>query len=167
VKRSFRLFLIFSILIFIDIISKYLVHFFVNKMSWIYPFYPFGGIKVFDFNWISFSINNVENTGAAWGILSNYSTILFYLRVVIVIGLIIYLFLNKDLKKDLPLILIISGAIGNILDYIFYKKVIDMFHFTFFGSSYGIFNFADALITVGIIWLFFLFLLGKNKKNEN
>jgi len=134
-------------------------------MSWLYPFYPYGGIGIFkDFLGISFSINYVDNTGAAWGLLAKYPHFLFSIRIFIVIGLLIYLAkFNFDKAKDLPLLLIITGAIGNILDFIFYRKVIDMFHFNFWGYSYPIFNLADAMITVGIVWLFITFFKKKIK----
>jgi signal peptidase II len=164
VKKNFKYLSIFFILLFIDIITKFWVHFYVNKMSWMHPFYPFGGIGVFEnFLGISFSLNNVENTGAGWGIFSSYPLALFIFRVVVVIGLIIFLlFYNKDKKKNTPLLLIITGAIGNIIDFILYRKVIDMFHFNFWGYSYGIFNIADSMITIGIIYLFIILL----KKND-
>ena len=165
-NRYVKLFIIFFILIVLDISSKYYVHHHIAKMSWLYPFYPFGGIGVFkDFLGISFSINYVENTGAAWGLLAKYPYGLFSIRIVIVIGLIIYLArFNKDKAKDLPLLLIITGALGNILDFIFYRKVIDMFHVNFWGYSYPIFNLADAMITIGIIWLFITFFKKPFKK---
>jgi len=168
VKRGLKLLIIFCVLIILDIASKYYVSHFIEKMSWKHPFYPFGGIGVFkDFFGISFAINYVVNTGAAWGLFSKFPKFLFFLRIVIVIGLVIYLgFYNKDKKKDIPLALIITGAIGNIIDFIFYKKVIDMFHFVFWGYSYPIFNLADAMISIGIIWLFFTFFEKKMKRKK-
>lgn len=170
-KKWIKLLSFLVILILIDMGSKYYVLHHVEKMSWMHPFFPYGGIGIFkDFYGISFSINLVENTGAAWGIFSKYPHVLFYVRIAIIIGLVIYLIgFSKDRKKEIPLILIISGAVGNILDYIFYQKVIDMFHFRFGDYSYPVFNFADFLITMGIIWLFFLVLLNKikRKRNEN
>ena len=170
-KKRIKLLSIFIFLIIIDIYTKYYVFHNVEKMSWTYPFYPYGGMGVFkDFLGISFSINLVENTGAAWGIFSNYSHILFFIRVIIIIGLVIYIAIfNKDRSREMPLVLIIAGAIGNILDFVFYGKVIDMFHFRFWGYSYPVFNFADFLITLGTIWLFFTYLFYKimRKTNEN
>ena len=167
-KRWTKLLILFFILLIIDFISKYYVQLNVAKMSWVHPFYPFGGIGVFkDFFGIIFSINFVENTGAAWGIFSKYPSILFYVRSVIVLGLILYLILfNLDKRKNIPFILIITGALGNILDYIFYRKVIDMFHFRFWGYSYPIFNFADVFITTGIIWLLITFFMQKYSREN-
>jgi signal peptidase II len=170
-KKCLKGLSIFIFFILIDIITKYYVFHYVSKMNFAYPFYPYGGIGVFhDFLGIDFSINLVENTGAAWGVFSMYPFILFFIRVLIISGLVFYLLIfNKDTRKEIPLLLIITGAMGNVLDFIFYRKVIDMFHFNFWGYSYPVFNIADSLITVGIIWLFLIFLLNKimSKKNEN
>jgi Lipoprotein signal peptidase len=52
--------------------------------------------------------------------------------------------------------LIVTGAIGNAFDYWRYGHVIDFLHFTFWGSSFPVFNLADAYITLGAISLFLL-----------
>lgn len=157
--------LITFFLLILDIITKSLTHFFLPKMSWLILDYPYGGIGIFHFGKITLSLNHVENTGAAWGIFSNYSILLFFLRILIVIFLIVYL-LNKQLSfvRSLPYCLIITGAIGNILDYIFYGHVIDMIHFKFFSYSFPVFNLADSMISIGIIWLMIdAYLFHKNK----
>ena len=165
-KRLLKLGLFFLVLLILDLSLKSYVFHNVSKMSWMHPFYPYGGIGVFEnFLGVSFSINHVENTGAAWGILSNYTKSLFILRIVIVVALGIYIgFFNKNRKTDFPFLLIITGAIGNILDFFFYGKVIDMFHFIFFGYSYPVFNLADAMITIGIGWLIVVFIMQNFKK---
>jgi signal peptidase II len=158
-KKLFLFLIIFVFFLLLDIFSKYLVYKNIPVMGWQNPIYPYGGIGIFkNFLSISFSIVHVQNTGAAWGILSDYTNLLFYLRILIVIFLVIYiLFFNKDKKKDLPLFLITTGAIGNILDIILYNKVIDMFYFRFYKFSYPVFNLADAMITVGIIYLIIIY----------
>ena len=170
-KKWIKILNILILLIIADIGLKYYVVHHVDKMNWMHPFYPYGGIGVFkDFYKISFSINLVENTGAAWGVFSNYPKILFGVRIVIITGLILYLaFFNSDRRREIPLVLIISGALGNIIDFVLYGKVIDMFHFIFDTYSFPVFNFADSLITIGIIWLLISSLLEKiqGKRNEN
>ncbi|NGX56947.1 MAG: Lipoprotein signal peptidase [Candidatus Anoxychlamydiales bacterium] len=164
-KRLIKFFVILFLLLFLDIISKYLVYKNIPVMGWNYPFYPYGGIGIFkNILGISFSIVHVQNTGAAWGVFSNYTTLLFFLRILIVIFLIIYLlFFNKDKKKDIPLTLITTGAIGNIIDFIAYKKVIDMFYFKIFKFSYPVFNLADAMISIGIVYLILIYIFQKKK----
>jgi len=156
---------VFLLLLIFDAALKYHVFTSIPKMSFLHPFYPYGGIGVFkDFLGIQFSINHVENLGAAWGMLSEYSTLLFYVRVVVVLCLMVYLVLfNRVRRREFPLLLIITGAVGNILDYILYGHVIDMFHFKFWNYSYPVFNLADAMITIGIIWLLVLSFVSSKK----
>ena len=106
---------------------------------------------------IDFFIQYVTNRGAAWGMLASLYKPLLIVRVLVIIGLLAYL-LNEapPFKKGLYLVLILAGAIGNVLDSFLYGYVIDMFHFVFWGRSYGIFNFADAMIFIGSLGLIFM-----------
>jgi signal peptidase II len=147
-----------SLLLILDIAIKHFVYTSIPMMSWSYPFYPYGGVPVFhDFLGINFSINHIANMGAAWGILSSYSTYLLYFRIIVVIILALYIILFlRDRNKVLPLSVIVVGAVGNILDYMFYGHVIDMFHFNFWGYSFPLFNLADAMICMGVFGMFFI-----------
>jgi signal peptidase II len=141
----------------LDFTTKYLTQRFI-PLSYLFSHsYPYGGIGVFkDFLGIEFSINYATNKGAAWGMLSDFQPYLLALRIVLVLSLLVYvIFFNTDWRRRLPLVLIIAGAFGNILDYFIYGHVIDMFHFILWGYDYPIFNIADSSIFIGIIWLFF------------
>lgn len=116
--------------------------------------YPFGGVAIFDFSAISFSLNKVVNTGIACGLFQGFPALLLGLRLCIIAGLFAFLFL-RPLKSPLPLWLIAAGALGNVVDMIFYGWVVDFLHFRFFGWSFPIFNLADSLITVGAALLLF------------
>lgn len=156
-KKWIKLIAVSLVLLTIDILSKWYVHTHVPKMSWLHPLYPYGGIGVFkDIFGIGFSINYVQNPGAAWGTFSSYSNYLLIFRAIITLGLVIYLIVkNPGVKKAFGICLILTGAIGNILDHIVYGFVVDMFYFTFGSYSFPVFNVADALISIGIVWLLF------------
>lgn len=94
---------------------------------------------------IDFFIQYVTNRGGAWGMLASWHTPLLIFRIVVILGLIGYLIY----KRNVFIVLILAGAIGNVIDSFLYGHVIDMFHFVFWGRSYGIFNFADAMIFLG------------------
>lgn len=150
-------------IIFIDQLSKALTFYFlpvIHSQSYVYPY---GGVGLFkNFLGIEFSLNHMTNFGAAWGAFGDYQLALLVFRIALIAFLIIYLFrLNKEKSWQLPLILIISGAIGNVSDYFIYGYVIDMFHFIFWGFDYPVFNIADAAICIGIGWLCFLSLFKK------
>lgn len=142
----------------LDMVTKYYTQAYLPVAAVSSPYYPYGGIAVFEnFYGIQFSINHATNSGAAWGILRDYQHVLLVFRIVLVIGLSIYaLFFNKNSWCHLPFALILSGAIGNIVDYFLYGHVVDMFHFVFWGWNYPVFNVADSAIFVGIAWLFLM-----------
>ena len=118
-------------------------------------FYPYGGVGVFsDFFGVSFSLNYVVNTGAAWGLFAGHSGLLFAFRFAIILGLVIYLLSSRRSSSPKFLLwLVVVGATGNAIDYALYGYVIDFFHFVFWGHSFPIFNLADSYITLGVLGL--------------
>lgn len=103
-----------------------------------------------------FYITYVKNTGAAWSILSGKQTFLIIFSI-IVIALIIFYLVKKKSYLNLEVIgysLLLSGALGNLIDRILYGYVIDYFSFYIFSYSFPIFNFADSCIVIGIVLLF-------------
>jgi signal peptidase II len=156
-----------ALLVFgLDFFSKSYVHQTIPLASYSYPY---GGIGVFqDFYGIEFSIVHVINTGAAWGFLSSMQDYLPYLRLLIVGSMLVYLFFFKAKKSlQVPFVLIIAGALGNICDYFLYGHVVDMFHFKFWGHVYPIFNVADSAIFCGIVWLMLQSFFKKRANNEH
>lgn len=155
----------FLALLLLDAAVKYWTYCSVPRMN-LFHSYPYGGIGVFeDFFGISFSLNRLENKGAAWGLFANYSGLLLAIRCVVVLGLFFYaLFMNQDAKKNFPFLLILSGATGNIFDFIIYGYVIDLFHFNFWGYTFPIFNLADSFISIGVTLLLLPALFEKRKK---
>ncbi len=138
-----------------DYVSKALVAFLLEPPQYSSPVFPFGGIGVFkNFLGIDFCIHHVTNKGAAWGLLSAYQEILLLFRICVIIGLIVYMIRSPKAKAFyIPLVLIITGAMGNVIDYFLYGHVVDMFHFILWGYSYPVFNIADSSIFCGIAWI--------------
>ncbi len=140
----------------LDIYSKQWAVEYLPRIHW-HQGYPFGGIGVFELGGVTFSLNFVTNAGAAWGIFAQYTGSLFIIRLAVICGLIFFLALfNKGKMPIFPMWLIVTGALGNAFDYWRYGLVIDFFHFTFWGSSFPVFNLADSYITLGAASLFLL-----------
>lgn len=99
------------------------------------------------------NITYVRNTGAAWSILDNNTWIVTVISLLIIIGIIYYVYRNRVSKKILKMGygLILGGAIGNFIDRIVYGYVIDFIDIDIFGWNYPIFNLADMFIVVGVI----------------
>lgn len=145
-------------ILLLDQLTKFLTYQFIPPMDHVFYRYPYGGIGVFyHVLGIDFSINYMTNKGAAWGVLGNYQILLIFVRITLVIGLLIYLYkFNRHTSWQIPLVLIITGAIGNVLDFFIYGHVIDMLHFVFWGYDFPVFNIADSAISIGIFSLFLL-----------
>jgi lipoprotein signal peptidase len=134
-------------LLSLDILTKILALQHIPPLG--YGPYPFGGIPIFSFLGVTCSLNYITNTGAAWGLFSDYSGLLFILRSLIILALLFFV------PKKFPLWLVVMGAIGNAIDYCVYGHVIDFIHFTFFDHTFPIFNVADSCITIGVFTLLF------------
>lgn len=54
----------------------------------------------------------------------------------------------------IALILVFSGAIGNLIDRILYQEVIDFLDFFYGSYHWPAFNVADSCITIGVLLMF-------------
>ena len=115
---------------------------------------------------------NIElywNTGIAFGLFSfseNYLYNLLTFVIVIVIMIVIFMiFISKDFKKY-PLLMILGGALGNLVDRIFFKAVPDFIDFHIQNFHWFIFNVADIFISLGIIFMILLEIIANNKNYE-
>lgn len=143
------------VVLLIDYYTKAKTDQFLPRMSESSPFYPYGGLAVFqNFLGIEFSISHTINKGAAWGLGSNFQMPLLYLRMALIGALFVYtIFYNNKPMLTFPLVLILAGALGNVVDYFLYGHVVDMFHFVLWGYDFPVFNVADISIFLGIVWL--------------
>ena len=111
-----------------------------------------------------FNLTYVRNTGAAFGIFAGSHEVFrrpFLIGVSIVaIGFILVML--RRLREDatglaVALAFILGGAIGNLIDRIFYGEVIDFLDVYWSTYHWPAFNVADSFITIGVtITLFYL-----------
>lgn len=110
------------------------------------------------------SLTYLENRGAAFGIFKNKKFFLVGLTSLVIAFMIYYLLKNKDISKymKISLILIISGAIGNLIDRITKGYVVDFIHFYIKNIfDWPVFNVADIFVVCGTILLGAIILLAK------
>jgi signal peptidase II len=103
-----------------------------------------------------FSFSYLENRGAAFGIFQNNVMPLAVITSLVILGLIVYLVKYRPQSKVLrySLALIISGAIGNLIDRIVYRFVVDFILLHYKDVYYyPTFNVADMFVVVGTILL--------------
>ncbi len=114
-----------------------------------------------------FYITNVNNTGAAWGMLPNRTDLLILLTIVVIIVLLQYL---KSFKKSSNNIIafgiLLGGIIGNFIDRLFIGYVKDFLELTIFNYNFPIFNISDMCIVIGAILLIIAIINGEDK-NES
>ena len=91
----------------------------------------------------------VQNTGAAFGMLSGMMSVLAIISIAFCIGMIIFWIIKKPTHKLLctSLALIFAGALGNGIDRVAYGFVVDFIETTFI--EFPVFNIADIGVTVG------------------
>ncbi len=107
----------------------------------------------------SFNLTLVYNHGAAFSVLSDEGgwQRWFLSAIAILVSVMIIVWLRN--VKDTPLInriglaLILGGALGNLIDRLYYGYVIDFLDFHFSGWHFPAFNIADSAITCGAIAL--------------
>ncbi len=101
-----------------------------------------------------FNITYQRNNGAAFSMLRGKTSFLTITTVVIIIAALVYIIVKKPKHNMLlmSLTLILSGAVGNLIDRICDKAVVDFLDFKLI--NFPVFNVADCAIVIGGILLF-------------
>ncbi len=104
-----------------------------------------------------FSLVNIHNSGAAFGILEN-ARWLFIILAVVFTALVVFALVRNIVRQPLgrwSAVLVTAGALGNLIDRIMNGYVVDMFRLDF--MNFAVFNIADIFITVcGILFVIYL-----------
>lgn len=104
-----------------------------------------------------FYLTHVHNEGAAWSMFSGNTIFLILIAVMVLFFIYYFLLRGKkfDMKDTIIYSLLIGGIIGNLIDRIVFKYVIDYLDFIFGSYSFPVFNFADICIVLSVIILLF------------
>lgn len=115
-----------------------------------------------------FNITHIHNPGGAFGFLagnsSNLRFALFTCASVAAIGIVFYFYAKLPsgyawLRAALTLIF--AGAIGNLIDRLRFREVIDFLDFYLGSLHWPAFNIADSAITIGILIFIYHILFNK------
>ena len=164
--------LITAVLLAADLISKHVVSAFLAHNGGSYDVIE----KVLTFRYS-------ENTGAAFGIFDNARVALcvFVAFIVLaIIGFMVYHIVKGKHKDKGALLLhvslsfIVAGGLGNLIDRIAFGYVRDFIEYTFiytlFKKNFAICNFADVVLTIGVIlllvYLIAFYAFASTKKQE-
>lgn len=116
-----------------------------------------------------FRITYVRNEGAAWSLFSGNQIFLLLVTVIAVV-LIYQLFLkNAKLSKIEQMIYgsLLGGIFGNFIDRLLRGFVIDFLDFNIGSYNYPIFNFADIMIVISVLFMIIIGIKeGKHGNNK-
>ena len=138
---------IILVIFFLDRISKlYVIH--QDKLNF--------NSEIYSSKFLN--IHLIWNEGIAFGLFSanehNLYNLLTFL-IISVILIILYMLIKSEGLKKYALLMIFSGAIGNVFDRITYRAVPDFIDFHVENFHWFIFNVADIFITIGVICLIY------------
>jgi signal peptidase II len=97
------------------------------------------------------------NSGVSFSFLSNHDiitpTFLLVFNSLIILGLCIWIIRVKEFFIQIPLCLIVGGALGNIVDRMLYGAVVDFIDFHIDTWHFAVFNMGDSFISIGMFLL--------------
>lgn len=149
-------YLIAAFIIILDQITKWLV---VSKMHF--------GESITVIENILY-ITSHRNRGAAWGILQGQMWLFYAITLIVIVGIIYYM--QKAVKGKpllgLALAFMLGGAIGNFIDRVIRKEVVDFIHTFIFGYNFPVFNIADSSLVIGVALLMIQMLREERETKE-
>lgn len=105
----------------------------------------------------------VRNTGAAFGILRNFTFIFIFAAIFIIIYIGYLIFTKQHLKVNPYMLgIFLGGSIGNLIDRLRFGYVVDFIDI----HIWPVFNIADSAITISVCWFLILMLKNKNASNS-
>jgi signal peptidase II len=157
-KKYLILFTTFTLLVFLDFLTKA----YISSTMLLHESFPV--IEGF------FNITYVRNPGAAFSFLADapaaFRSIFFVTVTSLAILLILY-FIVKDTFEDprmtFGLTMIMSGAVGNLIDRVRLGEVVDFIDLYIGSYHWPAFNVADSAITMGAFLLLLDIFKGKKK----
>jgi signal peptidase II len=149
-------YLIAILIILLDQISKWLI---VSRMD-------FGDSITIINNFLY--ITSHRNRGAAWGILQGQMWLFYVITLIVIFAIIFYM--QKAAKGKwllgVSLAFMLGGAIGNFIDRVIRKEVVDFIHTYIFGYNFPVFNIADSALCIGVVLLMIVMLRDERETKE-
>lgn len=119
-----------------------------------------------------FNITKAYNYGAAFSFLDNEGgwQRWFFTAISLIVSIVLTVWLYRMTRLErwlsLAIALILGGAVGNLIDRMFYGYVVDFIQVYWNTSYFPSFNIADAAISCGTVLLLGLTLFEKNPDDE-
>jgi len=118
-----------------------------------------------------FDIVHARNQGAAFGVLRDSSIRLPFLIGVSLLAAVVIVFVFRKLRPDQKLSawglsLVLSGAVGNLIDRIRFGEVVDFLSVHWHEHYWPAFNVADSAICIGVGLLALDMILEEKRKKK-
>ena len=106
------------------------------------------------------------NKGVAFSMLAFLGDNLKWVQLVLIVGIIIYIFYEGYLKQYAFAIgLIVGGALGNVYDRFIHEGVVDYIAWHC-GFDFAVFNYADMMINLGVAIILLMTFLEYRKEKK-
>lgn len=106
----------------------------------------------------------VYNKGVAFSMFAFLDESLKYIQLVLILGIFGYIIYLRQVCYAFPAGLMLGGAFSNIYDRFIHGGVVDMVYWHC-GFDFAVFNFADVMIDVAVVWILVLNFKPKFCKN--
>lgn len=106
----------------------------------------------------------VYNKGVAFSMFAFLDEWLKYIQLVIIAGVLGYIIYLKKVCFAIPAGFLIGGALSNVYDRFIHGGVVDMVYWHC-GFDFAVFNFADVMIDIAVVWILLLNFKPKLCKN--
>lgn len=107
------------------------------------------------------------NKGVAFSMFAFLEGNLKYIQIAMMLAGVMYLALNKEVFADyyLPVSILFAGGISNIYDRFNHEGVVDYVYWHC-GFDFAIFNLADVLIDIAVIWIIYINYQNEKKREK-
>ncbi len=113
-----------------------------------------------------FQLYYLKNFGVGFSML-NGNKILILLISIALLYFVIKMLIDQDyIKYRIPLLMILAGGLGNLIDRIFRGFVVDYLDFQIFNYDFPVFNFADVLLVIGSVVIIVLMIIEEGGKKN-
>jgi signal peptidase II len=145
------------VIIFLDQISKWSIRYFLGLHE---------SVTVTGF----FNLVHVRNRGMAFGLMNRpgFDAGFYLLTIATVVAIVLLLawffkLKTEDSRIASGLSLILGGAVGNLIDRLRFREVIDFLDFHLGHYHWPSYNVADSAITVGTFWVAIILIFYQKK----
>ena len=118
--------------------------------------------------WSFFNLTLSHNTGAAFSFLANQGgwQLIFLSAISLTVSIVLYIWLWRlpcsNRLGQWALVLLIAGAMGNLIDRVRLRYVVDFIQLHYHDWYFANFNVADSLISIGVCLLIVMLVFEKS-----